>query len=183
MGFTSGSFIYWPQDCGHVSVFESYFFVWKIDVRHQLSFIYLFIFGCAGSWLLHGLFFSCGEEGLLSSCQAWASLYSGFSCCSFWAPEHRFSSHGAWAQVRLCTWDLPRSEIKPCLLHWQMDSLPLSHQGSPQVSSYLTAATAKSLQSCLTVCNPIDGSRPGSPVPGILQARALEWVAISFSNA
>ena len=45
------------------------------------------------------------------------------------------------------------------------------------------AAAAKSLQSCLTLCNPIDGSSPGSPVPGILQARILEWVAISFSNA
>ena len=44
-------------------------------------------------------------------------------------------------------------------------------------------AAAKSLQSCPTLCNPIDGSPPGSPVPGILQARTLEWVAISFSNA
>ena len=43
------------------------------------------------------------------------------------------------------------------------------------------AAAAKSLQSCLTLCYPIDGSPPGSPVPGILQARTLEWVAISFS--
>ena len=45
------------------------------------------------------------------------------------------------------------------------------------------AAAAKSLQSCPTLCNPIDGSLPGSPIPGILQARTLEWVAISFSNA
>ena len=45
------------------------------------------------------------------------------------------------------------------------------------------AAAAKSLQSCSTLCNPIDGSPSGSPVPGILQARVLEWVAISFSNA
>ena len=45
------------------------------------------------------------------------------------------------------------------------------------------AAAAKSLQLCPTLCNPIDGSPPGSPVPGILQARPLEWVAISFSNA
>ena len=45
------------------------------------------------------------------------------------------------------------------------------------------AAAAKLLQSCLTLCDPIDGSPPGSPVPGILQARTLEWVAISFSNA
>ena len=44
-------------------------------------------------------------------------------------------------------------------------------------------AAAKSLQSCPTLCNPIDGSPPGSPVPGILQARTLEWVAIPFSNA
>ena len=43
--------------------------------------------------------------------------------------------------------------------------------------------TTKSLQSCPTLCDPIDGSPPGSPVPGILQARTLEWVAISFSNA
>ena len=45
------------------------------------------------------------------------------------------------------------------------------------------AATAKLLQSCPTLCDPIDGGQPGSPVPGILQARTLEWVAISFSNA
>ena len=44
------------------------------------------------------------------------------------------------------------------------------------------AATAKSVQSCLTLCDPIDGSPSGSPVPGILQARTLEWVAISFSK-
>ena len=44
-------------------------------------------------------------------------------------------------------------------------------------------ATAKSLQSCPTLCDPIDGSPPGSPVPGILQAGTLEWVAIAFSNA
>ena len=46
----------------------------------------------------------------------------------------------------------------------------------------VAAAAPKSLQLCLTLCNPIDGSPPGSPVPGILQARTLEWVAISFSN-
>ena len=45
------------------------------------------------------------------------------------------------------------------------------------------AAAAKSLQSCLTLFDPIDGSPPGSPIPGILQERTLEWVAISFSNA
>jgi len=54
------------------------------------------------------------------------------------------------------------------------------HLGNPYLGA---AAAAKSLQSCPTLCNPIDGSPPGSPIPGILQARTLEWVAISFSNA
>ena len=52
-----------------------------------------------------------------------------------------------------------------------------------EVSLSITATAAKSLQSCPTPCDPADGSPPGSPVPGILQARALEWVAIAFSNA
>ena len=51
------------------------------------------------------------------------------------------------------------------------------------MKAFITAAAAKSLQSCLTLCDPIDRSPSGSPVPGILQARTLEWVAISFSNA
>ena len=55
--------------------------------------------------------------------------------------------------------------------------------GSPSTIIQATAAAAKSLQSCPTMCDPIDGSLPDSPVPGILQARTLEWVAISFSNA
>ena len=50
-------------------------------------------------------------------------------------------------------------------------------------SSWAAAAAAKLFQSCLTLCDPIDGSPPGSPVPGILQARILEQAAISFSNA
>ena len=50
------------------------------------------------------------------------------------------------------------------------------------IKSVAAAAAAKSLQSCPTLCDPIDGSPPGSPVPGILQARTLEWVAISFST-
>ena len=65
------------------------------------------------------------------------------------------------------------------LLHCRWILYHLSHQGNP----YVAVAAAKSLQSCPTLCDPIDGSPPGSPVPGILQARTLEWVAISFSNA
>ena len=54
---------------------------------------------------------------------------------------------------------------------------------TPLVSGMVDLDTAKSLQSCPTLCDPIDGSLPGFPVPRILQARTLEWVAISFSNA
>ena len=56
-------------------------------------------------------------------------------------------------------------------------------QGRMLQNAWGKPAAAKSLQSCPTLCDPIDGSPPGSPVPGILQARTLEWVAISFSNA
>ena len=52
-----------------------------------------------------------------------------------------------------------------------------------RITNESAAAAAKSLQSCPTLCDPIDGSPQGSPIPGILQARTLEWVAISFSNA
>ena len=51
------------------------------------------------------------------------------------------------------------------------------------IAAAAAAAAAKSHQSCPTLCDPIDGSPPGFPIPGILQARTLEWVAISFSNA
>ena len=62
-------------------------------------------------------------------------------------------------------------------------SLPSGSFHMPLILHQRAAAAAKSLQSCPTLCDPIDGSPPGSPVPGILQARTLEWVAISFSNA
>ena len=57
---------------------------------------------------------------------------------------------------------------------WRMDS--------KSAAAAAAAAAAKSHQSCLTLCDPIDGLLPGSSVPGILQARTLEWVAMSFSN-
>ena len=59
--------------------------------------------------------------------------------------------------------------------------IPIPKKGNAKECS--TATAAKSLQSCPTLCDPIDGSPPGSPIPGILQVRTLEWVAISFSNA
>ena len=84
--------------------------------------------------------------------------------------------------------------LPPSHTAWKVTTYP-SRLSSKAISSKKNAAhyktqmnenaatAAKSLQSCPTLCNPIDGSPPGSPVPGILQARTLEWVAISFSNA
>ena len=63
------------------------------------------------------------------------------------------------------------------------DSAMKKNSNSNSNSNAAAAAAAKSLQSCPTLCDPRDSSPPGSPVPGILQARTLEWVAISFSNA
>ena len=126
----------------------------KLDTRQVISPIhtfivtykyfkfYLFIFGCAGSWLLHEIFSSCGEQLLLSSCSAQVPHCSGFSL-------HRLQ--GAWASVdeatglqstgtivvvyRLsCSWACGiflDQGSNLCLLHWQVNSLPLSHQGSP----------------------------------------------------
>ena len=69
-----------------------------------------------------------------------------------------------------------------CLLQLGAHSQVILAQPCPY-SSYAAAAAAKSLQSCPTLCDRTDGSPPCSPVPGILQARTLEWVAISFSSA
>ena len=63
-----------------------------------------------------------------------------------------------------------------------MLAVGLSYIAAITLKYISTAAAAKSLQFCPTLCDPIDGSPPGSPVPGILQARTLEWVAISFSK-
>ena len=81
--------------------------------------------------------------------------------------------------------ELPDPGIEPGSPALQADSLPAAatREATNGISHRAAAAAAKLLQSCPTLCDPIDVSPPGSPVPGILQARTLEWVAISFSNA
>ena len=76
-------------------------------------------------------------------------------------PHHHFIFK--WEKVSLCI-----------LIHWDFP---------PAIATAAAAAAAKSRQSCSTLCDPIEGSPPGSPVPGILQAKVLEKVAIAFSNA
>ena len=67
------------------------------------------------------------------------------------------------------------------ITRWSTPKLDWLYSLQPKIEKLYAAA--KSLQSCPTLCNPIDGSPPNSPVPGIFQARTLEWVAIAFSNA
>ena len=81
---------------------------------------------------------------------------------------------------------LPTQELNLRLLHWQAGSLLFSPRGKLKLED-AAAVAAKSLQSCPTLCDPIDGGPPGSPVPGssihgIFQARVLEWGAIAFSE-
>ena len=83
-------------------------------------------------------------------------------------------------------WELMHVEMYYWCIHGEMYSTSNTPSPSYQLKVYnenVAAASAKLLQSCLTLCDPIDGSPPGSPIPGILQARTMEWVAISFSNA
>ena len=107
--------------------------------------------------------------GGLYNCVSWQTLSLLFEQCSVWIavlsilPDVVFQHH-------------PLSIWTPAFLSWVWPGLHY-------LNSERFAAAAKSLQSCPTLCNPIDGSPPGSPVPGILQARTLEWVAIPFSNA
>ena len=166
------------------------------------------MFGCAESSLLGFALVAVGGSlcSGFSRGRAWALGCMGFSGCSPRAPEHRLNSWGTRARLLRVMWDFPQPGTEP-MSPLAGNSLPPSDQGSPssmifilQVYSYfvenlenLSMATkpvleqcksniaAKSLQSCPTLCDPIDGSPPGSPVPGILQARTL--VAISFPNA
>ena len=84
------------------------------------------MFGCAGSSLLHGLFSSCGARAFhCFSCR------EGFHYCSFQSLEHRLSSCGSWAWSSAACEIFPDQGLNLYLLHWQADSLLLSHQRSP----------------------------------------------------
>ena len=82
-------------------------------------------------------------------------------------------SHGQRSLVRYSPWSCTESDITEAHYLYEISAFITQH----------AAAAAKLLQSCLTLCDPRDSSPPGSSVPGILQVRTLEWVAISFSNA
>ena len=88
-------------------------------------------FGCAGSLLQCGLFSSCGDQGLLSSCSALASHCGSFSCCGAQTLEHGLSSCGAQAQLLHRLWHLPGQGIQLVSSALEADSQSLNHQRSP----------------------------------------------------
>ena len=141
------------------------------------------------------------ESWMVSPTQwTWVWVNSG---CWWWTGRPgALLSMGSQSQTQLSDWtELRRVNVIIPSSTWVGALIPAEFKGTICIIMYYVllympckrtrtllyhctaAAAAKSLQSCLTLCDPIDGSPPGSPVPGILQARTLEWVAISFSNA
>ena len=124
-----------------------------------------------------------------SSSSIWISSYSGtYLWKVFFSPLHYF---GALVKIKWSNkWDLflgSRFSTTGLFVNPYASTICLDYHAFYRVweAGHVAAATAaaKSLQSCLTLCDPIDGSPLGSSVPGILQAKILEWVGISFSNA
>ena len=115
-------------------------------------------------------------ESVFGICLKWKQLNSHTCFCiqsweRFWLKlVKKICPH-----THICVW--LEEESKDLSYPWK------GHLLTSLTTTLLACLLAKSLQSCPTLCDPIDGSPPGSPVPGILQARTLEWVAISFSNA
>ena len=145
---------------------------------------------------------------LLSAVHYTGQNLSCMSACVFSVVSDSFRPHGPWPTRCLCPWNFPgKNTGVGC--HFLLQGNFLTQRSNTCIScvsciaggffttwaigkawicldlpaAAAAAAAVKSLQSCPTLCNPIDGSPPGSPVPGILQARTLEWAAISFSNA
>ena len=105
-------------------------------------------------------------EVLQLSTEPWLSSREWWSWTAIVNTYWAFLEEGMATHSTILAWKIPRTE----------ESSRLTSMGSQKSQT----AAAKSLQSCPTLCDPRDGSPPGSPVPGILQARTLEWVAISF---
>ena len=113
---------------------------------------------------------------MLNPCWLNHSLRSGTWALRFLKVPQRIPEHSQiWEGHQTC------SQLD-WVVHYPLEERWVSFQTQSD-DIIATPAAAKSLQSCPTLCNPRDGSPPGSPIPGILRARTLEWVAISFSNA
>ena len=141
---------------------------------------YLFIWLCRVIVVLPRPLSSCGTQALQCGAQLPQSIWDLSSPTK---DRTHIPCTGRWVlnlwttRDSLDTGSLKRNERLKKSLGWAV----IQYKGCPYKKKRL--GYAKSLQSCPTLCDPVDGSPPGSPVPGILQARTLEWVAISFSSA
>ena len=149
---------------------DTFVYLFKIFVFFSFSWIVFLLLGQVFSF---SCFFVLFSRSFLLCSQV--SHCSGF-CCRAWVLEHRLNSCGYRPGCSVACRIFPDQGFILCLLHC------LYHWATSE-ALLLFFFAAKSLQSCRPLCDPIDGSPQGSPVPGILQARTLEWVAISFSNA
>ena len=122
---------------------------------------------------------------------AWLAAVHGVARSQTRLSDFTFSFHFHALEKEMAThssvlaWRIPGAgEVRGRNARFSFYPSPcISGPGADGLQGIAAAAAAKSLQSCPTLCDPRDSSPPGSPVPGILQARTLEWVAISFSNA
>ena len=156
----------------------------RLSVQIPINFIFLFSGFPIHSFCYLSLFFLtiCN---LFSHYYMWEFFIYPWSL-SFWCPWDFTGKNTGVSCDFLLQGTFPNHRSNWHLLHWQLGSLPLNHQRMNRywyIIIYCAAAAAKSFKSCQTLCDPIDGSPPGSPVSGILQARTLEWVATAFSNA
>ena len=136
--------------------------------------------------------FVCGPDTLAGAFSQHGSLWAvGLLTYQVTGPQEGFSKAGGRILIVLRSLEKSPSVIFT-MLHWKHRGHQIQKKTQDPLQwksiknwgpNIKIVAAAKSLQSCPTLCDPIDGGPPGSPVPGILQARTLEWVAISFSNA
>ena len=144
---------------------------WYNHQYHRRNFSYFFTYYCSLLWEIFTKKMRGDREGRESIRETLIDGWAfGQYCQSRSQSPDKCSVHITFRQDKI-TRTKPKSET------------PRSKEGSTPALLGKIASAAKSLQLCPTLCNPIDGSPPGSPVPGILQARTLEWVAISFSSA
>ena len=159
---------------------------WGLDTTEQLHFH--FSLSCIGEGNGDPLQCSCLENPRDGGAW-WAAVYgvaqsrTRLKWLSSLAIIKMFKNTLSWVNVLVIIVSKESTRAHVCLCEERKDDKTPSQLSSLSDVAAAAAAAAESCQSCPTLCDPWDGSPPGSPIPGILQARTLEWVAISFSDA